>query len=198
MFSKGLKTKRFLGYFTLTEILAVAAIVSAIPPQAYERVKKKAVQTECANNLSQIGQLLRMYVLENDHYPEAPFYPTIPGQSGKSIRTVLGGPDQLWNCPSLPEALNKNGLTFVYNDNIAGKTSLENPDKKWVLIEMTCSAKGSPHPHPGGYNILFADGHVISSKTLPKRITKAQKSSANRHIKSSNPASGTTFGSHDP
>lgn len=158
--------------FTLTEILAVAAIVSSMPIGAYQRGKQKALQTKCMSNLQQIGQLLTMYVLENGEYPPAAFFPKNPSKGDDSIRSLLGGPKQLWVCPSLPGELQKKGLTFIYNDSLVGKSALENPDKKWVLIEMSCVSKGSPHPHPGGYNILFADGHILASKKLPKKITK--------------------------
>ena len=169
--SKKTKVSRFV----LTELLAVAAIIASLPSSSYQRVKQKTYQTECTNNLRQIGQLLRMYELENGYYPKASFYPKKPGSGEDSIRVQLGGPEQLWICPALPDKLKEKGLTFVYNDAIAGKSTLKNPSKKWVLIEFNCVSKNSPHPHPGGYNILFADGHVINSKRLPRKITSKQQ-----------------------
>ena len=97
-----------------------------------------------------------------------------------SIRVILGGDSRLWICPALPERIQKKGLTFVYNTNIAGKRILHNPHKKWVLIEVNCISKKAPRPHPDGYNILFADGHVIASKVLPRRITGIQRAQLRR------------------
>jgi len=165
--------------FALIEILAVATIIAAMPSSSYQNVKKKAHQVTCTNNLTQIGQLLRMYELENDSYPKAAFYPKDPRKGDDSIRALLGGPDKLWTCPGLPDKLKEQGLTFVYNDAIGGKRSLANPSKKWVLIEFNCVSGKSPHPHPGGYNILFADGHVISSKRLPRKISSKQQAYIN-------------------
>ncbi len=159
--------------FSLVELVAVAAIVSGMPLGSYQRAQQKAVQTECVHNLSQLGQLLRMYVLENGHYPDAAFFPGDTVKGANSIRKLLGGPSQLWTCSALPEQLRKQGLTFVYNSEIAGKSSLKNPQKKWVLIEMTCVTNNVPPPHPNGYNILFADGHVITTKRLPNKVTAA-------------------------
>ena len=160
--------------FTLTEVLAVAAIVSGMSTNSYQRAKDKAYQTDCANNLRQIGQLLTMHMLENGRYPKASFYPKDPA-GGDSIKSIIRGPKQLWVCPSLPEQLQEKGLTFVYNDAISGKSSLRNPHKKWVLIEMNCASKNAVHPHPDGFNILFADGHVITSKRLPRKITRVYR-----------------------
>ena len=168
------KTLKLFG-FTLTEVLAVAAIISSVPMSSYQRAKDKASETECKHNLRQIGQMINAFYLENGYYPKAAFYPKNPNGGEDSIKSIIGGPKPFWVCPSLPDKLQKKGLTFVYNDAIAGKSSVNNPHKKWVLIEVNCVHKNSPPPHPGGFNILFADGHVISSKRLPSKITKAYK-----------------------
>ncbi len=162
-------------YFTLIEVIAVAAIVASVPMNSYQRAKEKAHETNCRNNLIQVGQLLRMYVLENGTFPKAAFYPQDAEKSDDSIRKIIGGPMEMWGCPSLPDVLGQKGLTYIYNDTLGGKSSFNNPEKKWVLIEMTCTDKNAPHPHPGGYNVLFADGHVIATKTLPTKITDAHK-----------------------
>ena len=48
-----------------------------------------------------------MHVLENDAFPEAAFYPDNPNKGGDNIRKILGGPKQLWTCPSLPRRFKK-------------------------------------------------------------------------------------------
>ena len=166
--------------FTLTEIAVVTALVSSVPAASYVRAKKKAYQTQCANNLMNIGRMLMMYQLENDCYPKAAFYPKDPAKGQDSIRVILGGDPRLWICPGLPKKIQQKGLSFVYNTNIAGKRNLRNPHKKWVLIEVNCVSKKAPPPHPGGYNILFADGHVIASKVLPRRIMGIQRAQIRR------------------
>ena len=70
-----LRSRNFRKFcFTLTEVAAVAAIVVSIPTSTYTRGKRKAYETQCRNNLQQIGQLLTMYVLENGHYPNAALF----------------------------------------------------------------------------------------------------------------------------
>lgn len=197
--------RRRLAGFTLVELMAVAAICSAIPSGKYIQVKQRATQSACQHNLRQAGLLITQYHLEHGHYPKAAFFPKDPLQGSDSIRVLVEGKaarpqrtrlpggvggqggalgmiatKSVWVCPALPDALRNKGLTFVYNDDIAGKRTVPNPSKTWVLIEMTCVSEKVPPPHPKGFNILFADGHVINTKHLPKKIKAAHKAELDR------------------
>jgi len=167
--------------FTLTELLAVATMLGTVSSGTYMRAKEKGVETECKNNLQQIGQALVMYINENGEFPKAAFYPKDPIKGADSIRNMITGiPEQMWVCPSLPDALKKKGLGFVYNDELGGHKDFSDPGKKWVLIEINCVSASAPAPHPGGYNVLFADGHVITTRRLPNKITEAQQASLDK------------------
>jgi prepilin-type processing-associated H-X9-DG protein len=169
------KRRRWLG-FSVTEVLAVVTMISTIPMGAYVRAKEKGAETECASNLRQIGQALQIFVNENGEYPKAAFYPKEPKSGPDSIVTLLPEiPKEMWLCPGLPDALREKGLTFIYNDTLGGKKGFSDPGKKWVLIEINCVSASSPPPHPSGYNVLFADGHVITTRRLPSKITEAQQ-----------------------
>lgn len=177
------RRRRLLG-FSLTEVMAVSAIVTSIPTGAYVRAQQKAYQTKCVHNLQQIGQMIQMYYYSMGHYPKAAFYPDNPFESQDSLIRVMEQagqrvPREMWVCPAAPEQLQKRGLTFIFNDNFAGRKSLPNPSKAWLMIEVNCVSKKVPPPHPGGYNILFADGHVITTKSLPRSITSKQRAALN-------------------
>jgi len=169
--------------FSITELLAVSAIVASVPLGSYARAKQMGVQTECINNLRQIGQSIVMYQMGEGKYPEAAFFPDDPKKGEDSIIVILAEasgralPDQMWVCPAAPDALRKKckGLTFVYNDAYGGRASLKSPDKAWLLIEVNCVSRKAPKPHPKGYNVLFADGHVFTTKILPPSITANQR-----------------------
>ncbi len=167
--------------FSLTEILAVAAIITSIPGAQYAKVKEKGYEAECFSNLRQIGILMTAFNLENGHYPKAAFYPDDPLRGEDSISVILHGKRKatrardVWICPALPDALKKKGLGFVYNDDLAGKRNVRNPSKKWMMIEINCVSRDVPAPHPNGYNILFADGHIVTDTRLPKKIIGAKK-----------------------
>ncbi len=161
--------------FTLIEVLLVTAIISSVPYDSYLNAQQKGVQTQCQGSLRQLGQLIQLYVDENEKYPAAAFYPKDPKDGADSLAKILGGDARLFVCPALPAKLQATGLNFVYNDALAGKKGVANPEKTWLLIEFTCVAADAPHPHPNGYNILYADGHVEATKELPPELVKLQQ-----------------------
>ena len=80
-------------------------------------------------------------------------------------------PSELFICPSAPGELAEKGLTFLWNDRCSGKTirQIKNPKKTWLMIEINAVSDDRPPPHPGGYNILYADLQTIKTeKELPK------------------------------
>ena len=199
----GVSRRGFMG-FTLAEMIIVAGIVSSIPSTKYAQVKAKANQTVEINNLRQIGQMLMMYQMDNRAYPKAAFYPKDPLNGDDSIRVILagkggsanvkstggsglgglagriggasgGGVGGMFVASAMPAALQEKGLTYVYNDAIAGKKNIANPSKTWVLIDMTCVSPDVAPPYRNGYNVLMADGRVITTKRLPDSITKLRQ-----------------------
>ncbi|MFZ2654508.1 MAG: H-X9-DG-CTERM domain-containing protein [Victivallales bacterium] len=173
-------------YFTLTELLLVTAIVTSIPAGTYLKVKQKAVETECMNNMRQVGMAIVTFQISNGEFPKAAFFPEKPKTDKNSIRVILGDEihgDKVWICPAMPDELKDKGLTWVYNDTLAGKATVKDPEKTWLLIEFTCVSKKTPPAHPGGFNIVYADGHVATSKILPEDITKSQQAMLDELIK---------------
>ncbi len=171
--------------FSLVEIMAVSAIVTSIPAAQYAKAKQKAHETECRHNLQQIGQMIKMYQLSEGEYPKAVFYPERALKDDNSIVRVLEDagynvPRGMWTCPSAPEVLAKRGLTFVYNEKFGGRTSLKNPGRAWLLIEINCVSRKVSKPHPGGYNVLCADGRVMTTNVLPPDIQRLQQAALRR------------------
>jgi len=170
--------RRIIRHFTVTELLAVTAIVTSIPAGTYLKVKQKAVEIECMNNMRQVGAAIIAYQLSNGEYPKAAFFPEKPKTDANSIRVILGDElkgDKFWVCPALPEAFKEKGLTWVYNDTVGGKATVKDPAKTWLLIEFNCVSNKLPAAHPGGFNIVYADGHVATTRELPAEITKSQQ-----------------------
>jgi prepilin-type processing-associated H-X9-DG protein/prepilin-type N-terminal cleavage/methylation domain-containing protein len=170
------RRRRLLLGFTLVEVLVVTAIITSIPTAQYARAKQKTEQVTCGNQLRQVGQLLVMELEGNETMPNAAFYPKDPKAGGDSlVRVLAGGDPRLFTCPGLPPALQEKGLNFVYNNALAGKKVPGDTSKVWVLIEMTCVSPDAGPPHPEGYNILYADGHVACTRELPPEIIAIQK-----------------------
>ena len=166
--------------FSLTEIMAVSAIITSIPAAQYARAKQKALETQCRSNLLQIGQMITMFQLSEGTYPKAVLYPGDARKDPKSIVVILENsgyhiPAEMWICPAAPKALRDRGLTFLYNEKCGGRSTIARPSRAWLLIEMNCVSKSVPAPHPGGYNVLCADGHVVTTRQLPPDLAKMQQ-----------------------
>lgn len=174
------RSLRLMHAFSLTEIMAVSAIVTSIPTAQYAMARQKAVETACRMNLQQIGQMIVMYHLAEGAYPKAVLYPKDAREDADGIVRVLEGagyavPREMWVCPAAPKELGDRGLTFLYNEKVGGKSTVPNPSRTWMLIEMNCVSKRVPQPHPGGYNVLCADGHVLTTTVLPPDLQKLQQ-----------------------
>ena len=190
---KRLQERKWILAFSLTEILAVSAIVTSIPAAQYARAKQKAYETECRHNLRQIGQMIIMFQMSEGVYPKAVFYPHDAFKDANSIVRVMEDagyrvPREMWKCPAAPEVLAKRGLTFVYNESVGGKSSVPRPNKTWLLIEMNCVSKRVGFPHPGGYNVLLADGSVLTTKFLPPDLRKLQQAALEKAMGKKGPA----------
>lgn len=178
---------------TLTEILLVTAIVTGVPSGAYVKAKNKALAVACSSNMRQMSLALMDYVFENDRLPQAAFYPENSATDKDSIRVILrphGGSDKLFVCPAAPKGLQEKGLTFLWNDRHSGKRqeSVPGAGKKWLMVEINAireipleemgknrpsddvlsKLKQIPAAHPGGYNVLYVDGHVAVADKLPR------------------------------
>ena len=166
--------------FTLVEVVVVTGIMMA-ESNNYGDVKRIAYQQSCANNLRQLYQGLMAYDMQNGGLPQAAFFPKNPRQDPKSLVQILG---QNWAaslvCPVFPGAIKDKGLTYLYNDSLAGQSldQIENASETWLLVEMNAISPEVPMPHPGGFNTLYADGQVKVTKKIPDVFVEMQKKAA--------------------
>ena len=165
--------------FTLTELLLVTSILGAVSPGAYIGIKNKAYEVQCMNNLKQIGTAIQIFELEQGKLPDAKFFPENPDTDPRSIKVILksyGMPDEIFICPTTPEDLKKIGLTYLWNDEVSGKSlsSIENPSETWLIVDMTAAYKGISS-HRDGYNVLYANFQVNWSPSPPFKPETVEK-----------------------
>ena len=148
--------------FTLIELSAVAAIVSALSVGTYHAVQK-GKSSQCLNNLKQLYQAVSMFSMDNSAVPSASFFPSSVSDP-RGIHNILaqyGARGSIPFCPSIPEQLNIYGTNYIWNDSLNGKSIDSLPPGTWLMTEMTAVSQNIPAPHTGqGYNILYAGGNA--------------------------------------
>ncbi len=141
---------------------------------AFTAAQDKARQSVCAQNLAQIYKAIQMFQIDHDSYPRAWFYPPDrhPAREKYNIAKILkpyGADPRLFLCPAAPQAIIQRGNTYLWNDLLNGKGegSLSNPAALWMMTDMNAATNKVPPAHVGGYNVLYADGHVKWQKQPP-------------------------------
>lgn len=163
--------------FTLLEVMIVTTIITS-QANNYGDIRRLAYQKSCENNLRQIYLGLTMYEMSNGGLPRAKFYPERPKTDRRSIVTMLGrGYEQVCICPVFPDHIKQKGLTYIYNDSLAGLSldQVPNARETWLVTEMNAVSDKVSMPHPGGFHILYADGHIKVTKDRPEVFLELQK-----------------------
>ncbi|MCM8832662.1 MAG: hypothetical protein NC816_01880 [Candidatus Omnitrophica bacterium] len=154
--------------FTLVEITFVTGIVTSLSLGVYTAAMQRGKTVDCINNLKQIYQGIVMFCQDNDHLPEAKFFP-FSFNDEKGLHNILksyGIKGKVLFCPSLPDELNKYGINYIWNDNVNGKRLENLSSSMWLLTEMTAVSKDIPPPHSGRYSVIYADGHTSTEPKL--------------------------------
>lgn len=163
--------------FTLLEVMIVTTIMTS-QANNYGDIRRLAYQKSCENNLRQIYQGLLMYDIANGGLPQAKFYPEHPKKDRGSLVTMLGsGYEQVCVCPVFPDEIKEKGLTYLYNDSLAGRSldQVPNARETWLVTEMNAVTDKVSMPHPGGFHILYADGRIQVTKERPAVFVELQK-----------------------
>jgi prepilin-type N-terminal cleavage/methylation domain-containing protein/prepilin-type processing-associated H-X9-DG protein len=163
--------------FTLLEVMVVTTIITS-QANNYGDVKRLAYQKSCENNLRQIYAALQMYEITHGNLPRAKFYPKKPKRDSDSLVVLLGpGYEQICICPVFPGEIKDKGLTYLYNDEVGGRSIDQIRDSRntWLVTEMNAVSDTVPMPHPGGFHILYADGRIVVTKERPAVFVEMQK-----------------------
>ncbi len=120
-----------------------------------------------------------MFEMEQGKFPDAKFFPENPNTDPRSIKVILksyGTTDEIFICPTAPQELKNIGLTYLWNDEINGKSlsSIENASQTWLMVDMTAAYEGVKS-HRDGYNVLYADFQVEWSPSPPFKLETVEK-----------------------
>lgn len=173
--------------FTLLELLVVSLIIvilAAMLLPVLAAVRERARQTQCLNNLSQLGKAIIMY---SENYRE--MMPDVLPPPGTSSAELHNGTEKsglgklypsynrdprIFYCPSAnyftlrgPQGFSRWGSdsvvsSFFYRGTGDGSEPLVVTDKKAILMDYNQELLIGRYNHGGRFaNILFGDGHVF-------------------------------------
>ena len=166
--------------FTLIDILLVTTLLTSASTGAYVNAKNKAYEVDCQNRLKQVGVVIQVMLMDTGVFPDAKFFPEKPDEDTKSIKVILkaqGVPGEIFVCPSVSDDLKKIGLTYIWNDELNGKSpdTLPGAGKTWLMVDMNAVTEKVSPAHRDGYNVLYADGTTGWSNTIRDEISKDKK-----------------------
>jgi prepilin-type N-terminal cleavage/methylation domain-containing protein len=160
-----MKTARPFRAFTLIELLvviAIIAILAALLLPALSRARAKALQTQCLNNLRQVGLGIELYADENGDFLPGPALVQIPTGYNTDYTRLL--PVYIRHYLSLPEPPATNLLSLAW-PAITCPAQIRQPvpsdgsiDRRVTYCTMGTIVPSVPSSRPFGYPLTNFPG----------------------------------------
>lgn len=148
----------------LVKLLLFALAAVLLLGILYRVLDRVRVDAACRDNLRRIYQALEQYELEKGALPVLAYYPDEPFVDADSLRVVLEGfglPPDATLCPAGHPMVIDQGLSYIWNAAMNGANLTGgDEERRWLLVDVQAIAPDVPHPHIGGYHVLYSNGEI--------------------------------------
>ena len=129
---------------------------------------------QCRQQLKNVYQALKFYEREHGRLPALELYPVNPEENDETLVKLLAdqpGFQKEWlQCPSAPDVLNEQGITYLWNTELNQSSLSDRETITWVLVDMQALDDALPGPHFGKVHILYSDGRVEHTQHPPHNL----------------------------
>ena len=132
-----------------------------------------AQANQCRAQMKRIYGALGFYEVQNGHLPDLSFYPDNSREDKDSIRVVLeayglNAADTI--CPKAQPLVRESGLSYLWNVNLNHQVLSASQQSEWLITEIEVMSNQIKGPHFGQYHVMYTDGHVKRTATVPHEI----------------------------
>lgn len=139
--------------------VGIALVIGAI----YYVLNEARHALACRENLRRIYGALEIYDMTHGALPRLAFFSREPLNDPESICVALeqyGLEPDVWVCPASHRVIARNGLTYLWNTALNGRSLGSLSDRTWMLMNVQGLSRDVARPHLGYCNVLFTDGSV--------------------------------------
>jgi hypothetical protein len=132
-----------------------------------------AKATECRDQMRRMYAVLGFYEVQNGLLPDLSFYPENPREDEDSLRVVLeayGLNAEDCVCPKAQPRIKAEGLSYLWNVNLNDQVLSAGRQAEWLLTEIEVMSNQLKGPHFRQYHVMYTDGHVKRTDTVPHEI----------------------------
>lgn len=161
--------------FVAVRWLTALGLVAVVGAGAWAWARCREHARTCEARLHELYAFFELYELQHGVLPTLAFYPNEPRRDGRSLRVLVeqeGLNGEVCVCPAAPRLLREAGLTYLWNPALNGRRLADQPEPRWMLVEVHALSDEVPRPHFGSYHVLFTDGRVVRCRQPPSDLPR--------------------------
>ncbi len=160
-----------------TQTLTILAVASVLGLAAFGLIREQTHVRQCIKHLEQIYQALELYEIDHGRLPYLALYPDDPKHGPDSLLVVLdpyGMGGETGICPAAPPFTREQGLGYIWNVRLNGRSMYDGEEPQWMLIEINALTERVRPPHWRGYHVLYTDGVIRHHREPPEGVREVR------------------------